>query len=158
MSVAQWVAAKRGGNKLQLYFIFHQFTHYWKSVIQVTKNPCACYICDQNIYTKCGVCDEYLDTIWYKGPKKDKNGLSNTTILHNLFYVRTISGWQTDAQKSKWTMPNVSEMKLNECYMRVSHKSTLNKEDEWMWLVEKLTTLNQLNDVSGTCVCRELRW
>ena len=39
----QYLAAKKGGKKVQLCVDLHQLTHHCESDIRVAKNPCTCY-------------------------------------------------------------------------------------------------------------------
>ena len=60
---------KKGGKRAQVCVDLHQFTHHCESVVRVAKNPWACYVCGENTYTKCGVCNEPLHMIGCKVPE-----------------------------------------------------------------------------------------
>ena len=58
---------KKGGKSARVSIDLHRFTHHCESVVYVAKNPWACYVCNENTYTKCGVCSELFHMIVCKG-------------------------------------------------------------------------------------------
>ena len=131
VSIHQFQAAKRGGKKGRLTFSLNQFNHHCESVVRVTKNPWACYVCGHPTYTKCGICDAPLHMIGCKGPQKSTNCYLK---FHDPLFFGLCKNdyWMTNRcqKKSDWTMPSPTELKLNACHMRALHESTRKKQSE----------------------------
>ena len=111
----------------------HQFTHHYKSVIRVAKNPWACYVCGENTYTKCGECNEPLYMIGCKGPQKDTNCFLK---YHDPLFFGLCKNdyWMSNRYRKKadWTMPSAVEVQLSACRMRTLGKIMGKKKRELM--------------------------
>ena len=131
VSVRQLQAAKRGGKKGRLTYSLNQFNHHCESLVRVTKNPWACYVCGQPTYTKCGICNEPLHMIGCKGPQKNTNCFLK---FHDPLFFGLCKNdyWMTNRcqKKSDWTMPSSLEMKLNACHIKAMEESTRKKTSE----------------------------
>ena len=131
VSVRQLQATKRGGKKARLTFTLNHFNHHCESLVRVTKNPWACFVCGQPTYTKCGICDEPLHMIGCKGPQKNTNCFLK---FHDPLFFGLCKNdyWMTNRcqKKSDWTMPSPLEIKLNACHIKAIEESTRKKQSE----------------------------